>query len=203
MQKNIIIIIGCVLLSNLCIAQKIGANEFHVNWEFGMPVGNDFITKFSALGFNAGYGRFVTDDLAVGIEIGWNNYYELEPKKTYEFPEGAVTTDLYKYIYTLPIVLNVAHYFEAGKMLSPYVRLGLGAQYSEQNIYYNIYETTNDNWGFVAIPEAGTIIHFGANNPMGAHLSVRYKYSTNSAENLGVNNLQTLNFAAGFSWIVR
>ena len=180
------------------MAQKKGSSEWHANWEFGLPVGNSFVTNFSALGVNVGYSRFIKDDLAVGTEFGWNNYYQYSARKTYQFSQGAATTDLYKYIYTLPLVLNVTHYFNGGETFKPYIRLGLGAQYSEQNLYYNVYESTNTNWGFVAIPEIGTTIHFNEHSPSSLNVSVRYKFSTNSAKDLGVNNVQTLNFAVGY-----
>src|SRR5258705_6999795 len=107
MKKNIIIIISSLFFSGLSMAQPKGSNEWHGNWEFGVPIGNDFITSFSALGFNLGYSRFIADDLSVGLESGWNNYYQYAQRKTYQFQDGAATTDLYKYIYTLPITLNV------------------------------------------------------------------------------------------------
>jgi hypothetical protein len=192
-----------MLLSNLCIAQHQGSTEWYGTWEFGLPVGNNFVTNFSALGFHMGFARFIKDDLAIGIESGWNNYYQYAPKKTYQFTDGAATTDLYKYIYTLPITLTVTHFFKAGDLLTPYVRLGLGAQYSEQNLYYNVYESTNTNWGFIAIPEIGTHIHFDKHSPWSMDLGVRYKYSTNSAPDLGVSNVQTLNFSVGFDYTLK
>lgn len=200
MKKNIIIIVSTLLLSNLCFAQPKGSSEWHGNWEFGVPVGNNFVTHFSALGFNLGYSRFIEENVAIGLEFGWNNYYQYEPTKTYQFTDGAATTDLYKYIYTLPITLNITHYFKVNNLLTPYGRLGMGAQYSEQNLYYNVYETTNDNWGFVAIPEIGTLIHFGKYNPWSLNLSVRYKYSTNKATEFDINSVQTVNFAVGFAF---
>ena len=203
MKKNIMVIFASMFFSGLCIAQPKGSNEWHGNWEFGVPVGNNFVTSFSALGFSIGYSRFIQENTAVGIESGWNNYYEYAPRKTYEFESGAATTDLYKYIYTVPIVLNLTHYYKLNDVLSPFIRIGLGAQYSEQNLYYNVYETKNTNWGFVAIPEIGAIIHFNKFSPWGLNLAVRYKFSSNKATDLNINSIQTLNFAVGFAYTFR
>ncbi|HTQ65543.1 MAG TPA: outer membrane beta-barrel protein [Puia sp.] len=201
-MKKLILISTTIFLSTLCLGQKAGANEWHANWMFGLPVGNSFVTSFSALGFNLGYSKFVKDDLSVGIEMSWNNYYQYAPRQTYHFSDGsAATTDLYKYIYTLPITLYASHYFRSGDLFTPFVKLGLGAQYSEQNIYYNVYETTNDNWGFVAIPEVGTLVHLSKGSPWSVYTSVRYRYSTNSAKDLGVNSVQSVDFNVGFSCI--
>jgi hypothetical protein len=200
-MKKFILIFPVLFSFFLSYSQMKGDNEFYLNWDFGMPVGNSFVNQFSARGGNFGYGKFIKDGLAVGLEFGWNNYYEFTPEKTYQIQNGAATTDLYKYIYTVPMTATITKFFKAGDMFEPYVRLGLGAQYSEQNLYYNIYETPNENWGFVAIPELGTHLHFGGNKSWAVNLSVRYKFSTNSAPSFDLNNLQTLNFNVGFAWV--
>jgi hypothetical protein len=179
------------------MAQSKGANEWHANWEFGMPVGNNFVTNFCALGFDVGYAKYIKDDLSVGLQMGWNNYYEYASRKTYEFAGGAATTDLYKYIYTLPITAFISHSFKVSENFVPFAKLGMGGQYSEQNLYYNIYETTNDNWGFVVAPELGAVVHFTKGNPWGLYASVKYSYSTNSYQNLNISSIQTLNFSVG------
>lgn len=198
-MKNILIITSFIFLSSAGIAQKAGTNQWYADWNCGFPVGNNFVTSFSALGFNLGYSRFIKDDFAVGIDFGWNNYYQYAPRKTYQFQDGAATTDLYKYIYTLPITLTATKTFRAGETVSPFVRLGLGTQYSEQNIYYNVYETTNTNWGFAAAPEIGAMVNFQKDGPWSLYLAIKYKYSTNAAKNLGVNSVQTINFAVGIA----
>ena len=201
-MKNLVLIFCLAGFSTVSMAQK-GYNEWHANWVFGLPVGNNFVTSFSALGFDMGYSKFIKDDLSVGIEFGWSNYYQYAPRKTYEINNGAATTDLYKYIYTLPITLYATHYFKGGDHFTPFVKLGLGAQYGEQNLYYNIYETSNTNWGFVAIPELGTVVHFTKDNPWGLYASVRYRYSTNATKALGINNVQTVDFSVGVAYVMR
>ena len=197
MKKIITLLSLSLFCASVCPAQNKGASVFYLNWESGFPVGNNFLSEYSPRGFNFGYSRYISDDLAVGTDFGWNNYYEYQAKKTYLFADGAATTDLYKYIYTVPMTVTVTKFFHGGTTATPYVKLGLGAQYSEQNLYYNVYETTNENWGFVAIPEAGAFIHFGKLNPWSLNIAVRYKFSTNSAKQFGITNLQTLNFLLG------
>jgi len=201
-MKKILVSTIVLLISVAGFSQQKGTNDWRIDWQFGLPVGNNFVTAFSALGFNLGYSKFIKQDLAVGLELGWNNYYQYAPKKTYTQGNEAVTTDLYKYIYTFPMTATIMKTFHAGEVFSPYVKLGLGGQYSEQNIYYNVYETTNDNWGFVVTPEIGAHVHFSKNNPWSLHAAVRYSWSTNAAKNLGVNNVQSVNFLLGIACTV-
>src|SRR5258708_11876734 len=194
MKKIIAILFVSGFLINVCPAQHKGESQFYLNWASGIPVGTNFLSEYSPRGFNFGYSRFISENTALGTDFGWNNYYEYQPRKTYQLPDGAATTDFYKYLYTVPMTLTVTQYFGDGKMAMPYAKLGLGAQYSEQNLYYNVYETTNDNWGFVAIPEVGALIRFGKYSPWTAMVAVRYQFSTNSAPNFNITNVQTLNF---------
>lgn len=197
MKKIITILFVSAFFINVCPAQHTGENEFYLNWLSGIPVGTNFLSQYSPRGFNFGYNRFVSDKTAVGFDMGWNNYYEYKARQTYQLPDGAATSDFYKYLYTLPMTLTVTQYFNGGKIATPYAKLGLGAQYSEQNLYYNVYETTNDNWGFVAIPEVGALFHFGQYSPWAAMVAVRYQFSTNSSPNFNITNVQTLNFLLG------
>jgi outer membrane protein W len=196
-MKSFLIISVIVLSSASSFAQTQGSSFAYANWDFGFPVGNNFVSSFSGWGGNVGFSYFVQENLGVGLELGWNSYYQYASTKTYSNADGAVTTDLYKYIFTLPITATVMHTFKAGKVVRPYVKLGLGAQFSQQNLYYNIYQTTNDDWGFVAIPEVGANLRFSPYSKWSMNLSVRYKFSTNSQAQYNLTNIQTLNFNVG------
>jgi hypothetical protein len=60
-------------------------------------------------------------DLSVGFEVGSNVYDQYVPRKTYQIPDGAITTDLYTHMYTLPLAINAHHYFHISKTVVPYV----------------------------------------------------------------------------------
>jgi hypothetical protein len=196
-MKNILLIASIFLSSALCYGQSEGSAIAYGNWDFGFPVGNNFVSSFSGWGGNIGIAYFPKKDFAVGFELGWNSYYQYAPTKTYYMPDGAATTDLYKYIYTLPLTATFAHWFEMGHTVTPYIKVGLGAQFSDQDLYYNIYETTNSNWGFVVIPELGVNLRFSPYSHWSMNMSVRYKYSTNSASQYNLNDIQTVNFNIG------
>ncbi|PWT79062.1 MAG: hypothetical protein C5B59_00420 [Bacteroidetes bacterium] len=198
-MKNIIIITSFVLFGSSGFAQSPGTHQWYANWNCGFPVGNNFVTSFSGLGFNLGYSHFIKEDFAVGIDFGWNNYYEYAPRQTWHFDGGAATTDLYKYLYTLPIMATATKTFHPSPIFKPFVRLGIGTQYSEQNIYYNVFQTTNTNWGFAVAPEIGTLVQLQKDIPWSLYLAIKYKYATNSATNFGVHDVQTINFAVGIA----
>jgi hypothetical protein len=157
-MKQVIFIALAVFASFVSRGQAKGTNMFDFNWGPGSTINNSFVSGFATRGGDLGYSYFVKKNLSVGVDLGWNNYWKYAPTSTYDFKTWAATTDLYKYVFTLPMRVNVTKYFPMGKIFTPYVRTGLGAQYSEQNLYYNVFETTHSNWGFVTNSEVGVKI---------------------------------------------
>lgn len=173
-------------------------NLFGVAWEIGLPLSNgNFIDKTSAEGGKIEYRGFIKENLSIGAFLNWRSYYQYFPTKTYENSDKtqAVTTDMYRYIYNLPMGATVHYYFKGGKMIRPFAGLGLGAQYSEQTAYYNIYYSQEKNWGFLVRPEVGALIHM--EGQWGFIVGASYAYATNQ-NRIGMSGMSDLNFQIGF-----
>ena len=78
--------------------------------------------------------------------------------------------------------------------------IGLGAQYSSQSIYYNIFVTEDKNWGFIARPQIGTLIKFNSTSPTRVMLAGGYNWSTNKNETLKIDNLQNFWLSVGIGF---
>jgi hypothetical protein len=199
-MKQAIFIVLAIFTGFLSQGQTKGTSLFDLNWGPGSTINNSFVSGFATKGGDIGYSYFIKKDLSVGIDLGWNNYWKYAPTATYDLKSGAATTDLYKYIFTLPIRANVTRYFHLGKLFSPYVKTGFGAEYSEQNLYYNVFETTHSNWGFVTNSEVGVKISPAPYSPFAFNLGFRYQYATNSVPQYNINHLQAYNVIFGVSW---
>lgn len=163
-----------------------------VGWDINTPLNNTgFIDNTSASGLSVQGRYFVSEHISVGGEIAWASLYEYAPRETYTFENGAVTTDLYKFNYLLPITANAHYYLMPDRKVSPYVGLGVGAMYSQQDFYFNVYNLSFSKWGYLVKPEVGALFKFGRSN-MGAMLGVRYNYGTNRVPILNFDNMQTL-----------
>jgi hypothetical protein len=161
------------------------------SWEIAMPTGNKYLTQNSLSGWRLEYRRMVSKNLSVGVAASWNSFDENFPTNTYYSPNKstAVTTDMIRQVYTVPITLTSHYYFNTKILLfQPFLGVGLGTQYEENNTYFNIYQITENNWGFVARPEIGTLIHFGKESPMKGLVSLGYNWSNNKIESANVTN---------------
>jgi outer membrane protein W len=207
-SKYIIIIIILAVFSGSSFAQEKSSSStpisqfVGVSWEIAIPQGN-IISKTSTLGGRFEYRKFLSDKFSAGVAISMNSVEQLYDTKTYEKADGsvAVTTDMVRQAFTMPMTLT-AHYYPGltNHFIKPYIGLGLGAEYSSQNIYYNIYVIENSNWGFVARPEIGTLVLFS--DKIAGIASAGYNYSTNKIDELGVDGFKQVTFNVGLAFLI-
>jgi len=202
-MKSSVVFILFLISVGLTVSLTIHAQESHstgvsiprdftaFSWEMSIPTDNKYLSENSLSGWRLEYRRMVRKNLSVGIAASWNSFDQTYPTKTYYSPDKstAVTTDMIRQVYTVPITLTSHYYFNTKIILfQPYIGVGLGTQYEESNTYFNIYQITENNWGFVARPEIGTLIHFGKQSPLKGLVSVGYNWSNNKIESANVTN---------------
>jgi opacity protein-like surface antigen len=175
------------------------SNLWGLSWEISIPTNNDFLTKTSFAGGKFEYRHFFPGKpLSLGVSLGWNSYEQYIPTQTITYDEGskAITTDMDRVIYTVPVAAIGHYYFNYGKMAMPYLGVGIGAQYSEQDIYYNIFLDEEYNWGFLVRPEIGVLIAPGQKN-WGILAGASYSFATNKNESFNIDNLKNFSFNIG------
>ncbi|GAO41111.1 outer membrane beta-barrel protein [Flavihumibacter petaseus] len=198
-MKKILVILLLTLVYVGASAQKTGANLFSAAWDVSFPTNNDFLTKTSLAGFRFDYKKFLTDNLSVGATLSWNSYEQYIARQTYEKDRTAVTTDMERTIYNVPMALTAHYYFKGPKTIRPFAGLGIGAQYSDQTIYYNIYQTDVDNWGFLLKPEIGAYYPLGTRGAA-IVLGGSYAWATNKNDAFRINSLTNFSVHLGFAW---
>ena len=83
------------------------SSALHVGWNTLKPLSDtDFIDKTSSAGIRLGFTKLMNDKLGVGLEGSYNTMHEYVPRQTYDFPGGAITTDIYNYHYYFTIMAN-------------------------------------------------------------------------------------------------
>jgi outer membrane protein W len=202
-MKNLIyIFISVIGFGNFVQAQEtetissLPDNMLFVGYEVAIPTSTDYLSETSWAGFRFEYRHMVTPNVSIGLAVSFNTFDEYFTRQTYQRPDGsgAVTSDMIRQIYTSPITATV-HYYLNGNAIRPYVGIGLGAQYSEQNAYFNIYAVGANNWGFVTRPEIGALAKFNEN--VSGFLSVAYNYSTNKNDNFNIDHLSHIPISIG------
>jgi outer membrane protein W len=176
-------------------------NIMMANWEIGLPINSNYLTSASLAGANLEFRHFINPKFSMGMAIHWNTFEQYLSPRVFEEPDGsrAVFTDIVPQVYVLPILLKGHYYFDAGNNFKPYAGLGLGAQYSKQSVYYNIFVSDTQNWGFVARPELGLMYQFKELHG-GLNFNAGFNYATNKNETFRIDNLKHIGFSIGGWW---
>lgn len=203
MKKLVYILIALAVYCNYSKAQSynrdfpVNTNFIFVGYEVSIPTNNNYLTETSWSGIRFDYRRILSPNVSIGLGVSFNTFNQYFPTTTYQKKDGsgAVTGDMIRQIYTAPITLSAHYYLTSKSLIKPYVGIGLGTEYAEQNAYFNIYKVGANNWGFVVRPEAGLIARF--NREFAGFLSAAYNYSTNSEDSFNINHLSQIPFTIG------
>lgn len=198
-MKKILIIVSILtaILSHDVLAQD---KFFYFNLDINKSFSNtEWIDKVSARGAKLGYRVFINPRISAGIDVSWTTFDEYLPPTTIQSANGAITTDYFRYLYSYSIAASAQYYFAKGdsERFFPYAGLGLGAMNNEYVLYYNIYQDSEQTWGFLARPEAGILVRFGERRSLGAMAAIHYDYASNKSDKFNYKNLSALGFQIG------
>ena len=170
-MKKIYIIAIVALLAAPVFAQS---NYTSLQYSIGFGTGDmkEFIGQTSFRGFTIDYRSMVRSDLGVGLDMGWNVFYEEKGDAVYEYNNITYSGKQWHYSNHFPILLAVDYYRETSGKLTPYAGFGLGTMYSLQNTDMGTYTFERDAWHFAIRPEIGVLINVSP----GLDLTILGKY---------------------------
>jgi hypothetical protein len=173
-----------------------------IGWNISTPLNNlGFISRTDPEGGYLAYQFFLPKRFSAGADVSWSSAFQYKSRKTYYFEDGALTTDRINVLHELPIALRGKYYYFSSPHVMGYAGLGLGALYSEAEIYFSIFHDFNSSWGFLASPEAGFIFMPRFYGAFGIVTGVQYNYATNRFAPEDIKNLQSLQVMIGLAFL--
>lgn len=174
------------------------SSAFSIEWNTLKPLSDKtFIDRTSSAGVKITYTKFMNERFGLGLEGSYNTLNDYIPRQTYEYPGGAITTDIHNYLYYFSLVAHAQYYFMQGKRFTPYASVGMGIAFNEYRIFYNVYEDVDNKRSFVARPEVGTLFKIKEYSNWGLKAAIGYEYTTNKSEYFEVDNLSGINLSVG------
>ena len=149
-MKKVVLIILIIagMLRTPAVAQD---NVYSFTYSMGFAMGdfNDFISQPSFRGATFDYRKMLTDKVGVGVEFGWNAFYEEMDYATYTRETGSISGKQYRYCSAVPMLASVDYYFMPGEKLSPFAGLGIGTQFTSNEVDMGVWTLTQDTWHFL------------------------------------------------------
>ncbi|MDX5428741.1 MAG: hypothetical protein LPK46_10070 [Bacteroidota bacterium] len=198
-MKRITILLAMVFMGFFAKAQIMPDALMQFNYEMGVPLGSDFIDEYSWAGMSFSYQKLISDNLYTGVFLGFNRFDQYEPRKTYPLDYGAINTDLWKYIWNVPITWRTDYVIPSGSF-DYFFSLGIGAQYTEYTLIFSKYAIVEDEWGFLVNPRVGVNIPMSISRDSFLNLGVGYSYATNKLSTFDTNGQQYLHVFLGINF---
>ncbi len=198
MKKTIILFLIILAAAGSGFSQSI----YSLSYEPATPLGDmrNFISNTSLRGLTASAGWYLNNKITVGATVQWTGFYEKDERHTWNFDGGAVTANAWKEFFLISLLANVKYHFndDDGSLFVPYIGLGVGTMYVDQNAQIGKYEFKETYWRFALAPEVGTRIPMGIEKTWGFNVMLRYQMAFYNKND--INLLQFLNYSFGVYW---
>lgn len=175
MRKYIIILV--LGLASLMVKGQ--SSEVFVSYLPAYMFGDD--SSFSPRGIDFEVNRFISKDISVGFNIGWNVFTKKIVGESIEVNGALVTGTQAKYQNTVPLNINAKKYFVNEESdVTPYFGAGIGTMYSERKTDIGIFSLSDSKWLFNVAPEVGVI--YDLNRSTALSFKVKYNYSAQAGD---------------------
>ena len=163
-----------ILIFTLFASSAMAQNSL-MSWQYSMGFAtgdlHDYVAPVSFRGITYNYNWMVETGASVGLEIGWNVFYEKKPYDTYSRGDWDYSGKQYRYSNNVPLLFNIGYYINPDDAVTPFAGFGIGTMYSERKTSMGAYTFTSDGWHFELKPELGLMY-----NTEGASLALSGKY---------------------------
>lgn len=169
-MKKVIYIFIFTLFASAAVAQN-----SMMSWQYsvGFSTGDlkDYIAPVSWRGVTYNYHHMVETGAAIGLELGWNTFYEEKAYDTYTRGNTDYSGKQWRYSNNVPLLFTVGYFIHPDDNITPFAGFGIGTMYSERKTAMGAYSFTADGWHFELKPELGIMY-----NTEGASLALSGKY---------------------------
>jgi opacity protein-like surface antigen len=198
--KKVAITLGMVLVAFGSYAQR-GINPqwyTALYYSPSMPLGttSQYIDRTSLRGVSAEAGHFLGDRMSIGLAGSWNVYYKDAGSSTRNIDNTVTVSGReYRYINAFPLMAKFNYYLGDQDGFSPFVGIGGGALYVNQESQIGGVTLQNKGWQAGIFPEAG--LRFALPR-ISINLGVRYHHGFETGK---FAQLSYLSANVGLVWL--
>lgn len=198
MKKVIILSIFCSIVFTKQIHSQ---QESFMSIQYAMGLGTgdmgDFISETSFRGAVIEYRSAVSSNLLVGIDLGWNVFYEKKNYDTYSIGTESLSGVQYRYQNAVPILISTDYLFLSASQFKPFASFGIGTIYYERATDMNIYRWKETTWQFALKPEIGFLYELSYSTSFKMAAKYYHGFKTTDLDAQGYFSL-----SAGFAFIL-
>ena len=194
-MKKILTFLIVLITCDTTVAQY---SLWSFNYNPASPVGDlkTYTDATSLRGWSFEGRKFMTDEVSLGGYIGYNGFYEERPRALYDIENVTVNAITWRYVYTVPVLVNT-HYYIGEGWVRPYVGVGVGFYYIEQELQFSSFRISDNYVKFGFAPEVGVFVPFGFDSNTGILLNAKFHQVFYEERDIG--NLNFINYNIGIA----
>jgi len=192
-MKNFAMMTLIITMVSGCSLNTSAQQYTSFQYTIALPVNDlkDYIEKTSFRGFTFEYQTKVNSAVAVGVDVGYNLFYERKEYDTYYDGTAAISGIQYRYTNSIPIHLNGMYFLKEENHFNPFVGFGIGTTYTLRDTDMGLYRWEEDTWNFSLRPEAGFIYTVSASTGLKVALRYNAAFKTSELEDQSFFSLST------------
>ena len=197
MKKIFALVIFCSLFSMTSVFSQ-AENHISIQYDMSFATGDmgTYISAGSFRGASAQYRYAVSHSILVGIDAGWNVFYEKKDYDSYTSGTQTLTGVQYRYQNQVPLLVAADYVILPDKDFQPYIGLGIGTMYTERSTQMGIWYVEENPWQFALKPEAGLMYNMAT----GSALKLGFKYYAGMGGDLGTQGYFTISLGFAFKF---
>jgi len=171
------------------------AGSWTTTWWYSTVLGvrdtKDFVGGFSWRGVSLDVDKALSNNFTLGGSVGWHVLSERN-SGTGEFDAGAITGTAFRYMNSMPLLLDANYYFGQPRGSRPFLGVGAGTYWIENRTEAGVFVVEDRIWHFGLMGEVGIVIRRPSRT---VTLSARYNWG------LKKNDVEQtyLTFSVGFN----
>jgi hypothetical protein len=168
------------LLVGATMSAQAQQNVYVFEYSMGFPTGDlrDYIDEPSFRGFNFGYRYMLDDNRALGLDMGWQTFFEKKDYATYTDGTSSISGVQYRYTNAFTASLQIDQVFNEGGDIRPFIGMGAGTSYMRRTVDMGLYRLERDPWQFMLQPEAGVWLYAANGNAVMLNFSYYWGFET-------------------------
>jgi opacity protein-like surface antigen len=192
MKKILFLMLLAASFSTVAVAQSSFSIQYSLGFGGSM---NDYISSTSVRGATFEYKMYPSPNVSVGLDAGWNHFYERRAYSTYTDGTLSLSGVQFRYANAVPIFVTTSYYLKPGEKINPFIGVGVGTVFMSRYIDMGQYRVTEEAWHFALKPEAGVLVNLSPD--MDLILGFRYNNAFDTSDTDAISYMM---FNVGFVW---
>jgi outer membrane protein len=151
-----------LLFTGVIAATQLKAQEniYSIQYSIGFATGDlkEFNESASFRGMSFEYRYMMQPSIGVGLETGYNLFYDRMDYATYTQGTQSLSGIQYRYTHAVPVLAAFDYYLKPDTQVNPFVGLGVGTLYTNRDLDMGMFTMESDVWQFALRPQVGAMI---------------------------------------------